>query len=71
LNEESINSKHKSRKMEKINHLKYDTGSYQHFTGPARVEKDFRILAAILEGIRSDGEISPDEQEGLRQWLKQ
>ena len=47
----------------------FDNGHHVKFCAPGIVEKDFRMLSGILEGIASDKHIDSLEVEGVKKWM--
>ncbi len=47
-----------------------EESKYNVFTGPARVEKNMRMLEGILKGIAVDGVIRPGEAEAVNAWCQ-
>ena len=49
----------------------FDNGHHVKFSAPGIIEKDFRTLAGILEGIASDKLIDSIEAEGVKKWMEE
>jgi hypothetical protein len=47
----------------------FDNASFKKFTNPSLIEKDLQTLVGILEGIKSDGEITAEEHSLLKRWM--
>ncbi len=47
-----------------------DSARYWHFTGPARLNKSLHTIEGLFSGIASDGVVTPDEMEAVKDWVR-